>query len=77
VADLLYHLLAASLLLGEGQSLRERSQDFRKLLVGALYVQRWLAARDANTPPFAARDIAWLDSLISWTPVPKSALARP
>jgi len=76
-ADLLYHLLAASLLLGEGQALRERSQDFRKLLVGALYVQRWLTPRDLHAPPFAARDIAWLDSLIAWTPIPKTALARP
>ena len=46
VADLLYHLLAASLLLGEGQTLRDGAQDFRKLFVGVLYVQRWLAARD-------------------------------
>jgi hypothetical protein len=71
------HLLAASLLQGEGQALRERSQDFRKLLVGALYVQRWLTPRDLHAPPFAARDIAWLDSLIAWTPIPKTALARP
>jgi hypothetical protein len=76
-ADLLYHLLAASLLLGEGQTLRERSQDYRKVLVGALYVQRWLQPRDLHAPPFSARDIAWLDALIAWTPVPKSALARP
>jgi acyl-CoA dehydrogenase len=73
-ADLLYHLLAASLLLAEGQTLRERSQDFRKLLVGALYVQRWLAALDPNGPPFAARDLSWLDALIAWTSVPKTAL---
>ncbi|HEV2054863.1 MAG TPA: acyl-CoA dehydrogenase family protein [Methylomirabilota bacterium] len=75
VADLLYHLLAASLLLHEGQTLRERSQDFHKLLVGALYVQRWLAARDLHAPPFAARDLGWLDALIAWTPVPKTALS--
>ena len=73
-ADLLYHLLAASLLLHEGQTLRDGAQDFRKLLVGALYVQRWLAARDPNAPPFAARDLASLDALIAWTPVPKTAL---
>ncbi len=75
-ADLLYHLLAASLLLGEGQLLRDRAQDYRKLLVGALYVQRWLTLRDPNAAVFSARDVAWLDSLISWTPVPKTALAR-
>ena len=75
-ADLLYHLLAASLLLGEGQALRERSQDFRKLLVGALYVQRWLTPRDPRPTLRRARPGVWLDALIAWTPVPKSALAR-
>jgi acyl-CoA dehydrogenase len=73
-ADLLYHLLAASLLLHEGQTLRDGAHDFRKLLVGALYVQRWLLPRDLHTPPFAARDLGWLDALIAWTPVPKLAL---
>jgi len=73
-ADLLYHLLAASLLLGEGQTLRDGAQDFRKLFVGALYVQRWLLPRDLHTPSFAARDLGWLDALIAWTPVPKTAL---
>ena len=76
VADLLYHLLAASLLLHEGQVLRDRSQDFRKLLVGALYVQRWLIPRDAHTPPFSARDLGWLEAMISWTPIPATSLAR-
>ena len=75
-ADLLYHLLAASLLLAEGQALRDRSRDFRKLLVGTLYVQRWLAPRDPHVPPFAARDLAWLEALVSWTPVPRTAVAR-
>lgn len=75
-ADLLYHLLAAGLLLHEGQLLRDRSQDFRKLLVGALYVQRWLALRDAASPPFSARDLGWLDAMIGWTPIPAAALAR-
>jgi acyl-CoA dehydrogenase len=73
-ADLLYHLLAASLLLGEGQALRDSGQDFRKLLVGALYVQRWLMPRELHAPPFGARDLSWLDALIAWTPVPRTAL---
>jgi hypothetical protein len=73
-ADLLYHLLAASLLLHEGQALRDGAQDFRKLLVGALYVQRWILPRDLYAPPFAARDLGWLDALIAWTPIPKLAL---
>jgi len=73
-ADLLYHLLAASLLLHEGQTLREGAQDFRKLLVGALYVQRWIASRDPSGPPFSARDLGWLDALIAWAPVSRTAL---
>ena len=52
-------------LLGEGQILRDGAQDFRKLLVGALYVQRWLLRRDLHTPPFAARDLSWLVALIA------------
>jgi acyl-CoA dehydrogenase len=75
-ADLLYHLLAASLLLSEGHALRDAAKDFRKLLVGALYVQRWLLPRDLHAPPFSARDLGWLDALIAWTPVPRTALAR-
>jgi alkylation response protein AidB-like acyl-CoA dehydrogenase len=74
-ADLLYHLLGASLLLHEGQTLRDRSQDFRKLLVGALYVQRWLLPRDPSVPPFSARDLGWLDAIVAWTPMPASVLA--
>ena len=76
-ADVLYHLLAASLLLGEGQRLRDGAQDFRKLLVGALYVQRWLLPHDLHAPPFGARDLSWLDALIAWTPVPRAALVSP
>ena len=75
-ADLLYHLLAAGLLLHEGQLLRDRSQDFRKLLVGALYVQRWLAVRDAQAPAFSVRDLGWLESMIGWTPIPAEALTK-
>jgi acyl-CoA dehydrogenase len=75
-ADLFYHLMAAGLLLAEGQALRDRSQDFRKLLVGALYVQRWIVPRDPHAPLFVARELGWLDALVSWTPVPRSALAR-
>jgi acyl-CoA dehydrogenase len=76
-ADVLYHLLAASLLLHEGQALRDRSGDFRKLLVGALYVQRWLASRDPSAPPFSGHDLRWLDAMITWTAIPPAALARP
>jgi acyl-CoA dehydrogenase len=76
-ADLLYHLLAASLLLHEGQTLRNGTENFRKLLVGALYVQRWLQPRDLHAPPFAARDLGWLDAMLAWTPIQAAALARP
>jgi len=76
-ADQLYHLLAASLLLHEGQVLRDRVQDFRKLLVGALYVQRWLRPRDPSAAAFSARDLGWLEAIVAWSPVPSSALGRP
>ncbi len=73
-ADTLYHLLAASLLLGEGQALREQTGDCRKLLVAAFYVRRWLEPREPGAPLFAARDLQWLDALVEWTPVPDTAL---
>jgi len=76
-ADQLYHLLAASLLLHEGQVLRDRAQDFRKLLVGALYVQRWLQPRDLGAPSFSARDLGWLDAIVAWSGLPAAALGRP
>jgi len=76
-ADQLYHLLAASLLLHEGQVLRDRAQDFRKLLVGALYVQRWLQPRDPSAPAFSARDLGWLDAIVAWSGLPGSALGPP
>ena len=76
-ADQLYHLFGASLLLHEGQVLRDRVQDFRKLLVGALYVQRWLRPRDPSAPAFNARDLGWLEAIVAWSPVPSSALGRP
>ena len=76
-ADQLYHLLAASLLLHEGQVLRDRVQDFRKLFVGALYVQRWLQPRDSSAPAFSARDLGWLDAIAAWSGLPASALGRP
>jgi len=76
-ADQLYHLLAASLLLHEGQVLRDRVQDFRKLFVGALYVQRWLQPRDSSAPAFSARDLGWLDAIVAWSGLPASALRRP
>jgi alkylation response protein AidB-like acyl-CoA dehydrogenase len=75
VADTLYHLLAASLLLAEGQILRERNGSFRKFLVAALYVRKWLRATAIGDLTFSARELAWLDSLIDWAPVPADALA--
>jgi alkylation response protein AidB-like acyl-CoA dehydrogenase len=74
VADLLYHVLAATLLLHEGQTLRDGAQDFRKLLVGTIYIQRWLLPRDLHAPPFSARVLTWLEAMIAWSPVPKTAL---
>ena len=53
VAETLYHALATALLLEEGQTLRGRRGDFRKLLVAGLYARRWLAAPTPGTPPFS------------------------
>jgi alkylation response protein AidB-like acyl-CoA dehydrogenase len=73
-ADALYHLLAGSLLLAEGQALREQGGGYRKLLVAGLYLKRWLEPRGPAAAPFTARQIAWLDALAEWRPVEAAAL---
>jgi len=75
VADALYHLLAGSLLLAEGQALREQGHGYRKLLAAGLYLKRWLEPRAPASPPFTARQVQWLDALAEWRPVPAAALA--
>ncbi|HET7875803.1 MAG TPA: acyl-CoA dehydrogenase family protein [Methylomirabilota bacterium] len=77
VADALYHVLAASLLLAEGQTLLERRGDFHKFAVGALYARRWLSPQPPHTPVFTARHLRWLDALTDWQPVPAEAVPAP
>ena len=74
-ADLLYHLMAAGLLLAEGQALREQGQDCRKLLSAGLYLKRWLEARGPASPSFTARQVEWLEPLAGWRAIEESALA--
>ena len=75
VADTLYHALAASLLLAEGQQLRERTGDCRKLLAALLYIRRWLRPPAPPAPLLPPEALPWLDALADWTPVPAEALA--
>ncbi len=74
VADILYHCLAAALLLSEGQMLHGRSRDCRKFLAAALYVRKWLRLTDLGQPVFSPQHLEWLDALADWTPVDASAL---
>ncbi|MGH7386233.1 MAG: acyl-CoA dehydrogenase family protein [Candidatus Rokuibacteriota bacterium] len=74
VADTLYHLLAGSLLLAEGQTLREQGRGYRKLLAAGLYLKRWLEPRGPASPPFSARQIEWLEPLAEWRPIDAAAL---
>ena len=69
IAEALYHALAVSLLLGEGQALFEQRQDARKFLVGALYAKRWLRSAAPGSAIFTARDLDSLESIIDWQPV--------
>jgi acyl-CoA dehydrogenase len=75
VADTFYHLLAAALLLAEGQALRDRTGDVRKFLAAALYIRKWLRPTAPGQPVFTARHLGWLDALADWIPVPAEALA--
>ena len=74
VAEMLYHLLAAALLLAEGQVLRDRTGDARKLLAAVLYIRRWLRPTGPGQPVFTAQHLDWLDALADWTPVPADAV---
>ena len=75
VAETLYHVLATALLLEEGQTLRGRRGDFRKLLVATLYARRWLAPATPGAPPFSWRTLAHLERLVDWHPIAAGALA--
>src|SRR5262249_45222159 len=76
LADALYHVLATSLLLAEGQMLYDRSGSFRKFLAAALYAHRWLRPTEANEPAFSVTHLAWLDALVDWTDVPRRAVTE-
>jgi acyl-CoA dehydrogenase len=75
VAETLYHVLATALLLEEGQTLRGRRGDFRKLFVATLYARRWLAPAMPGAPPFSWRTLAHLERLVDWHPIAADALA--
>jgi alkylation response protein AidB-like acyl-CoA dehydrogenase len=74
-AETLYHVLATALLLEEGQTLRQRRGDFRKLLVAGLYARRWLGPSAPGVPPFSWRTLAHLERLVDWQPIAADALA--
>lgn len=75
VADTLYHVLAGSLLLAEGQALRERGRGYRNLLAAGLYLKRWLEPRGPASPPFSARQIEWLEPMAAGREIDAAALA--
>ena len=75
VADALYHVLAAALLLAEGQILRDRSGDFRKFAVAALYIRKWLRPAALGQPVFSVQHLQWLEALADGTPLPAAAAA--
>ena len=73
MAERLYHLFAASLLLVEGQRLAAGGGGARKLLAAGLYARRWLGP--STGPVFSGAALGWLDALVDWTPIPERALA--
>jgi acyl-CoA dehydrogenase len=75
-AEALHHILAASLLLAEGQVLLDRMDSARKLLVGALYARRWLAPSVAGAPAYPAPILELLDTLARWEPIALDVLSE-
>jgi len=74
-AETLYHVLAAALLLEEGQTLRAQRDDFRKLLMASLYARRWLAPAPPGAPPYPWRVLERLERIVDWRPIGADALA--
>jgi alkylation response protein AidB-like acyl-CoA dehydrogenase len=74
-AETLYHVLAAALLLEEGQALRAQRDDAHKLLVAALYARRWLAPALPGAPSFSPGALESLERLVDWRPIGADALA--
>lgn len=62
VADRLFHVLAATLLLSEGHGLAAEAGGHRKVLSGALYARRWLRHWESFTPD----ELRLLDPLLDW-----------
>jgi acyl-CoA dehydrogenase len=75
IADALYHVLAASLLLEQGQALRAQRGNYRTFLVAALYIRKYLRPPAPPAPLFPARVLERLAALVDWTPVAADALA--
>jgi acyl-CoA dehydrogenase len=75
VAETLYHVLAAGLLLEHGQSLATERGDYRTFLVAALYIRKYLRRPAPPAPVLPPRALDQLGALIDWTPVRADALA--
>lgn len=73
-AESLYHVVAASLLLAEGQVLNDRAESARKLFVGALYAKRWLAPGVPGAPAYPAAIVELIEPLACWERIPTAAL---
>jgi hypothetical protein len=74
VADVLYHVLATTLLLHEGQILHDRQRSCRKFLVAGLYARRWLAPAAGAAPALPPAALSSLAALVDWEIVPETAL---
>ncbi|MEX2146078.1 MAG: acyl-CoA dehydrogenase family protein [Candidatus Rokuibacteriota bacterium] len=75
VAEVLYHVLAGSLLLEHGQALAADGGDYHAFLVAALYVRKYLRPPAPPAPLLPPRALEHLGALIDCTPVPADALA--
>ena len=74
-AETLYHVLAAALLLEEGQTLRAQRGDFRKLFAAVVYARRWLAPATPGVPTYSWSVLDRLERLVDWRPIAAEALA--
>ncbi|MBI3964272.1 MAG: acyl-CoA dehydrogenase family protein [Chloroflexi bacterium] len=71
LTERLAHLAAASVLVDDADFQATQGEGYRKLLLAAAYLRRYLAHADPLAPDDTA--VRWLAELVDWAPIPAEA----